>query len=341
MIRQEINNTQTDKLPSGANIEWPLVAIASTYAMLRVTGATAGTAITLASGGKSVTITTDANGAANVSLLPFIRAAVFAAGALANPFAFDDTDPDAANMMRGRLWLRITDDSQDPFDILVPYIFGAADPRQEVTDVWWDYDPNDENWGSYESVNQWVNGQPTHFDVNLVNMAQIVGNTTLDFSTPLDSVNYYGDKVVFSSVTYHFRFDRRTQNVMRLRWLDSFGNINERKFTTAGVSATAGMGDAWAHPHDTNVVDRWGYYRGRDQWATIEQSDTITIGDDALPIEMYDSLKTIASAPFVAAKIGGIWQKVVAAATFEADPRKTTFSATITLTVPSPTIQEF
>ena len=124
-------------------------------------------------------------------------------------------------------------------------------------------------------------------------------------------------------------------------FMPRFGNINERKFTTAGVSASAGMGDAWAHPHDTNVVDRWGYYRGRDQWATIEATDTITIGDDALPIEMYDSLKTIASAPFVTAKIGGFWQKVVAAATFEADPRKTTFSATITLTIPSPTIQEF
>lgn len=341
MIRQEISNTQTDKLPSGALIEWPLVAIAYTYAMLRVTGATANTAITLASGGKSVTITTDTNGAANVSLLPFIRDAVFTAGALANPFAFVDADPVAANTMRGRLWLTITDDSQDPYNILVPYIFGAADPRQEVTDVWWDYDPNDENWGSYESTSQWSGGQPTNFDNNWVNLSTIVGGTVLDFSTPLDSVNYYGDKVVFSTINYHFRFDRRTQNVLRLRWLDSFGNINERKFTAAGWSASAGMGDAWAHPHDTNTLDKWGYYRGRDQWATIEATDTITIGDDALPIEMYDSLKTIASAPFVTAKIGGFWQKVVAAATFEADPRKTTFSATITLTIPSPTIQEF
>ena len=343
ITRSELSNTQSLELKTGTTATWPIVAIAYTWALLELAG-TAGTNCVLTSNGKSIKITLDANGKASVSLLPFIRDAVMAQHGIDNPFAFDDTDNVAANLMRGSLYVNIQEGNNDGENIPVRYIFGALDPnRAEVTDVYFDYDRNSgkQNWGSIERTSLWTGSTPTNFENNYVNLHTIVGGTAVDFTTPLDVVNYYGKTIVFSTVTYHFLMDTRTQNVMRLRWMDEAGNINERKFTLAGKSYGAAIGESWRRPHATHEIDNYKYYPGRDEWRTIEAAESYTVGDDNLPMCYYDWLKTIASAPFVVAQINGYWQRCNVDCSLEVDPRKSTFSITITLAVPTPDIQQF
>ena len=342
-----VANLQTQILADGVVASAPLVALAYSYAVLSFEGNSthAGNTIEVECGGQSITITLDGDGSATMSLLPYIRMAVLGVVTLDNPLYCDEGATFQQNNFRGYVDLTITETGQLPMTLRVHYIFGNYAPKgEEVTDLWMDYDPNGSTWVNVDAAaNYNVNGVPVNFEDNWCKVNDIIEDDPGgDFVLPLEVAWYYGkDDIVFNTINYHFHYDCRVGNMLKLRWLDTNGNINTKKFTLAGRSHGGATTNTWQRPHAVKEI-ALGYDRGLDEWANITANETITIGDDALPIQQYDWLKTIASSAVVEAYMGGVWVRVnVADVSMQCDPRKASFSVTLTLQVPTDDVQQF
>ena len=342
-----VPNLQTQILQDGVVASSPLVALAYSFAVLTFEGnAThAGKKIEVECGGHSLTVALDSEGQAELSLVPFIRNAVLTSTVLDNPLYCESGATFQQNNFRGFVDVTITEAQQTPVTMRLHYIFGNYAPKGElVTDVYLDYDANGETWANVDSAaNYNANGAPIDFEDNWCEVSQIVEDEpTGDFVLPIDVAWYYGkDDIYFSTVNYHFRYDCRSDKVMKVRWLDANGNINTRKFSFAGQSHGASVSNAWQRPHNVKEIVL-GYDRGKDEWANITATENITIGDDAIPITHYDWLKTIVSSPVVEAFMGGVWVRCnISNSTLQCDPRKAKFSITLSLVVPTDEIQQF
>lgn len=342
-----VPNLQTQTLLDGVVASAPLVALAYSYAVLTFEGnAThANNKIAVAVGDNSITLTLDQWGKAELSLVPFIRNAVLTSEVLDNPLYCESGADFQQNNFRGYIDVVITEDGRTPITMRVHFIFGNYAPKGEkVTDVYMDYDANGSTWVNVDTASHYnANGAPIDFEDNWCDVSQIVESDPVgDFVLPLDVAWYYGgDDIYFSTINYHFHYDCRSDNVLKVRWLDADGNINTRKFAFAGRSHGATASTSWQRPHNTKEIEL-GYYRGKDEWRNITANGTITIGDDAIPVTHFDWLKTIASSAVVEAYMGGVWVRCnVGDASMECDPRKSTFSVTLTLIVPTDDVQQF
>ena len=342
-----IPNEQTQVLQSGVIATAPLVALAYSYAVLTFeSNAThAGDNIAVEVDGHSITLTLDNDGNGEVSLVPFLRNAVLNATTLDNPLYCESGADFQQNNFRGYIDVVVTETNQSPITMRVHYIFGNYSPKGElVTDVWMDYDANGETWCNVDSATHYnANGLPIDFEDNWCEVSRIVESDPVgDFVLPIDVAWYYGkDDIVFSTINYHFHYDCRVDNILKVRWLDTNGNINTRKFTLAGKSHGSGASNTWQRPHNYKEI-ALGYDRGKDEWANLTANETLTIGDECIPIQQYDWLKTIASSAVVEAFIGGVWVRCnLGDATIECDPRKAQFSVTIALVLPTDDVQQF
>lgn len=342
-----IPNTQTQILGSGVVATAPLVALAYSYAVLEFEGNSthSGNKIVVACGDYSMTITLDSEGTAQFSLLAFIRNAVLASGVLDNPLYCDSGADFQQNNMRGYIDVVITEEGQSPITIRVNYIFGNYSPRgEEVTDLYFDYDPDGETWCNVDAASHYTSaGLPVEMEDNWCNVNEILDEEPYsDFVVPLEVAWYYGiDEIHFSAINYHFRYDCRTENVMKVRWLDANGNINTRKFTIAGHSHGVASSGSWQRPHNYKEIVG-GYYFGKDEWSELTASESVTIGDDGIPVTHYNWLKTLGSSACVEALIGSVWTRVnLGDVTIECDPRKAVFTATLTLVLPTDDVQQF
>ncbi len=343
VIPTSVANIQSAVMASGVAVVAPVVALAYSYAVLMFNGdnTNAGTKITVSDGTHSMTVTLDANGAAVVSILPLIRAGVMGSNTLNNPLDCSG----AGNNYRGTLHLTLTEGEDAPTELDVRYIFGNYAPKvAAVTDIYRDYDPDGETWCSVDAASNYdIDGAPVDFNKNWVNINEILANEPDgDFYIEVDSADFNGiEEYTFSTVHYHFRNDCRRDNIVKLRWLDTDGNINTRKFVVAGRHYGAAASSTWQLPQPLKlIVD--DYKRGRDQWGNISASETLSIGDDNIPIAHYDWVKTLASAPAVDAFLGGLWTRVnINEATMECDPRRPIFSVSLTLALPTDDVQQF
>ena len=346
-IPASIPNIFSTTLNGGIVASSPMIAIAYSNATLTLSGTSskAGANVTAECNGRSITVTLDSSGNAAFSLLPFIRAAVEASGALDNPLYCASGATSQTNKMRGLLEIDINEDGEDASTHRVFYIFGNFTPQGSfVSDVWLDYDANGETWASIDSASNYdLYGYPvtpanSWFDVNKIAATAPSG----DFRMVIPVAWYYGTaNVEFRNVTFHFRYDCRADNVVKVRWLDTNGGINMRKFTVAGRSFGASTDNSWQRPHLAKSIVN-GYYHGRDEWASITASETLTIGDDGIPAAQYGWLKTLASSAAVEAYIGGVWVRCgVGDFSAECDPRKSTFSMTLALVLPTDEVQQF
>lgn len=343
----EVDNEQSQILLSGVIASAPLVALAYSYAILTFESNAlhAGEKISVACGGHSLDITLDEWGKAEVSLVPFIRNDVQTKGVLDNPLYCDDEAVTQQNDFRGAIDVEITEDGQDPITMSIKYIFGNYAPKGEpVTDVWMDYDANGETWVNIDTASNYTSaGLPNNFEYNWCDVNKIVEDVPSgDFVMPIDSAWFYGkDAILFSTINYHFRYDCRSRNVIKVRWLDANGNINTKKFALAGKSHGASVSNSWQRPHNIKEIVL-GYDRGKDEWADIKANETITIGDESLPIKQFDWLKTLASSAVVEVFMNGAWTRCnIGDASMECDPRKAIFSTTLTLIVPTDDVQQF
>ena len=342
-----IPNSQTQILGGNVVATAPLVALAYSYAVLEFEGNSthAGKKITIACNGYSITIELDNDGQGELSLVPFIRDAVLNSGTLNNPLYCNDTSETQTNGYRGYIDISITEENQSPVAMRVNYIFGNYSPQgQLVTDLYFDYDANGDTWVNVDDVaNYDASGNPTNFEDNWANINELVeSEPSGDFVMPLLVAWYYGkDNIQFANINYHFRYDCRVDNMAKVRWLDTNGNINTRKFVVAGRSSGASVGSTWQRQHSTKeIVD--GYDRGKDQWAQLQANETITLGDDNIPTTHYNWLKTLSFSPCVEVFLNGAWTRVnLGDVEIECDPRKSVFTATISLVLPADDVQQF
>ena len=340
-------NNQSQILLDGVVATAPLVALAYSYAVLEFDGNSthSGNKITVECDGNSIVVTLDSNGKASLSLLPFIRNDVQNKGVLDNPLYCDDDADVQENGFRGYIDMAITEDGREPVAMRIHYIFGNYAPRGEmVTDLYFDYDANGGTWVNVDDASNYTAaGVPTNFEDNWCDINKVVeSEPSGDFYVPMMVAWYYGkDDIQFSTINYHFRYDCRVDNVLKVRWLDTDGNINTRKFTIASNSHGVASSGSWQRPHNAKeIVD--GYYFGKDEWSELTASESITIGDDGIPVTHYNWLKTLGSSACVEALIGDVWTRVnLGDATIECDPRKAVFTATITLVLPTDDVQQF
>lgn len=340
-------NNQSQILPNGVVASAPLVALAYSYAVLEFEGNSthSGNDITVECGNNSIVVTLDTNGKASLSLLPFIREAVLLNGTLDNPLYCDSTAEVQDNGFRGYIDVSMTEEGQNAMSMRVYYIYGNYAPKgQMVTDLYFDFDANGETWVNVDdAANYTAAGVPQSFEGNWCDINKIVeSEPTGDFVMPLLVAWYYGkDDIQFANINYHFRYDCREDNVLKVRWLDTDGNINTRKFTIAAHSHGVSSSGSWQRLHNVKeIVD--GYDRGKDEWNELTASESITIGDDGIPTTHYNWIKTLGSSACVEALIGDVWTRVnLGDATIECDPRKSVFTATITLVLPTDDVQQF
>lgn len=343
------SNQVTEALTSGILVTMPVVALAYSYAVLEFRGTAndAGAAIDVICGGSTVGITIAPDGKAQVSLVPFIRADIASRGVLEDPLSVGGLSAFTDNGFRGYIDVDIEEAEGTAATYRIYYIFGNYSPRgAAVTDVWLDYDAYGGNWCAVDAATHYTAaGAPTSdTKKNWCNIDSVLSSVPAgDFYTPIPVAWYYGDgNVRFSVVNYHFRYDCRTDNVVKVRWLDTDGNYNSRKFTAAGRSHGASAGDSWQRPHYKKTLPGGGYYAGRDEWTELTSSETLTIGDDNIPMEHYNWLKAIASSAAVEAYLGGAWVRCnLNGAAVECDPRRSVFSVTLALVLPADDVQQF
>lgn len=340
-------NVQTQTLADGVVASAPLVALAYSYAILDFEGnAThANESISVECNGYGIDITLDGDGKASLSLLPFIRMAVLGAVVLDNPLYCETGADFQQNNYRGYIDVSITEANALPVAMRVHFIFGNYVPKgEEVTDLYFDYLPDGETWVNVDAASHYdANGVPVEFEDNWCNINEIVAeDPDGDFVLPLEVAWFCGgDDIRFSTINYHFHYDCRVANIVKVRWLDTNGNINIRKFTRGGRSHGGASGDSWMRPHTTKAINL-GYDRGKDQWANITANETITLGDDAIPMTHFDWLKTLTSSAAVEVFKDNAWVRVnFGDASVECDPRKQTFSMSLTLILPTDDVQQF
>lgn len=340
-------NVQTQTLADGVVASAPLVALAYSYAILDFEGnAThANESISVECNGYGIDITLDGDGKASLSLLHFIRMAVLGAVVLDNPLYCETGADFQQNNYRGYIDVTITEANALPITMRIHYIFGNYVPKgEEVTDLYFDYLPDGETWVNVDAASHYdLNGIPVEFEDNWCNINEIVAeDPDGDFVLPLEVAWFYGgDDIRFNTINYHFHYDCRVANIVKVRWLDTNGNINIRKFTKGGRSHGGAAGDSWMRPHTMKEISL-GYDRGKDQWSNITANETITLGDDAIPMTHFDWLKTLTSSAAVEVYKDGAWTRVnFGDASVECDPRKQTFSMSLTLILPTDDVQQF
>ena len=343
-----VGNHQSATTSSGVDVYAPLVALAYSYALLTIDGgvAAAGKRVTVECGDDSVTVTLNDRGAAELSLLPFIRAAVLANGALEAPLYMDAGKMSTPSPYRGLMSVGVTDFDGNRVGLPVWYIFGNFSPAlRHPMDYYYDFDPYGETYCPIDiATNYAVNGEPlSDFDRAWVDVNQLVSEQpTGDFVMVIPTAHYNGnDAYSLDNRNFHFRYDCRTTNVIKLRWLDTNGGINSRKFTKTDRSRGAAAANQWQRQHAFKEVDEF-YDRGSDTWADISATETLKIGDDGIAIRQFDWLKSLVSSPAVEAKFGNTWTRVqVSESSMTCDERRSVFSMSLTLVLPVDDVQQF
>lgn len=346
-IPTEVANAQSATLANGVAVIAPVVACAYSWALLMFNGSSAnsGAKITINYESVSITVTLDNAGRGIVSLVPFIRESVLAHGALDNPLYCPDGEGQISNPYREVIRITMAEGDDAPTSMDISYIFGNYTPTNDIKrDIYRDYDPDGDTWCSIDAASNYLaSGAPENFYLNWCNVNEILtAEPTNDFKIEVDCAWFKGlDDTLFDTFTFHFRYDCRRDNIVKLRWLDNNGNINTRKFVTAGRNYGASTSATWQRPQPLKLIMD-DYNRGRDQWAAMTATETLTAGDDNIPMTHYDWVKTVASAPAVEAYLHGAWTRVnVGEVSLECDPRKSVFAITLTLSLPTDEVQQF
>lgn len=351
------NEKSTTITSSGGNvitIDYPVIAIAYGYCTIKFSSSVllAGAKLNVAlSSNHSIDVTLDSTGRAQFSLLPFIRVNMETDGVQSLPLESTGNNTKEINVMRGAFSLDITDyATNNTTSITVYYIFGNNCLLYD-TDKYINFNTGD-TLGTWTTLDFFAgndaDGVPTDVDV----WCECNFNLNRYLNDPQDveqfEVSFYrGGDIVNAVVDYHLIEDCRVDGVRAVKWLDSSGGINIRKLTATTEQHSAAASSSYQRPHtDLNIANS-GYYHGDDKWELMTPTTTITLGDDAIPMCLYDWLKELATSPVVelwsgAVNGAGKWLRCnLVNTSIERDTRKATFSLTVQLQVPTYKGQEF
>lgn len=339
-----VSNSRLITLNSGATLQVPKVALATSWAVLSITGAVAGSSYTITSAGQAVKITIGSDGKAKMSLTPFMMQAV--ADAMDCPLPTDSSETTMENQWRGVLTLTIATGSYSN-SVDVPFIYGGANPSYQVLERFIDYTPNllgtwvtldlavwYNNDGTINStyLNDWKN---CNFNLNRYLSPAPTGDTTEQFEVAL----FNRGRIVFSPMDLNLHYDCRAGDVMMVKWLDAEGGINTRQFTFAKQTEGGATASTYNRHHWTKekqlVGD--GYWCGLDKWAQRTATKQITLGDDGIPQDQFSWIVSLVQSSCVevfaeTSKGVELWQRCnLVDSNIERDPRKDVFSVTLTL----------
>lgn len=350
-----INNNMSVNLGTSTTLDYPAIAIAFGYCTLKFSSTDSahdgGNVHTLTMGDYSIKVTLDQYGRAEVSLLPFIRAYMAQEAVQDLPLPTDGSANKVNNMMRGVFTLEISEANTTDVEqtLTIHYIFGSnqLELKDSVT----------RNLNTGDILGTWVtldyftyndaHGIPTQDDKWIACNCNI--NRLFPSQTFIQAMvtQYRGASIVNGVTNYNFIEDCRIEGVKAVKWLDKYGGINIRKLTFAGDSTKAAHTFPYNRPHnDRNVVND-EYYHGDDMWETLTPTTTYNLGDDGIPMELFDWLSGLASSPVVEMWTGkvdgaGKWVRCnIADATIDRDPRKATFNLSLSLIVPNDLVQQF
>lgn len=350
-------NKKTTAIVTGGGVigvTYPVIALAFGWCNVNLNGGSglAGRRVRFAVNSYAVEATLDADGKADVSLRPFMRAAMNDVGALDDPLETNSLSEAVYNKMRGVFNLDITDVvSETEVTVAIYYIYGN-NVLEYNTHRYINYNTGD-ILGTWTTLDYFADnaadGTPDdpdafaecnfNLNIHLDNPGSVV---------PLEVSVYRGEDIVNTVISYHLIEDCRTRGVRAVRWLDSRGGINVRKLTLTTEAHGADVGDSYERPHLTrNVVAANDYSHGDDRWAAMAAATTVTLGDDAIPAELYEWLRELVTSPCVDMWSGevdgaGKWLRCnVAESGIERDTRKGVFSLTLKLAVPTYQVQDF
>lgn len=350
-----IANNMSVALGSYTTLEYPVIALAFGFCTLKFSSTNAahdaGNVHTLTMGDYSVKVTLNKYGRAEVSLLPFIRAYMADDGTLALPLESDGTVSKVDNAMRGVFALEVSEANSTDIEqtINIHYIYGT-NQLQLIDDKWLNLNTGD-ILGTWVTLDYFADndehGVPTDDSV-WVNCNYNINRAFPDQDQIQVMVTQYrGNTIVNGVFDYHFIEDCRVDGVRAVKWLDKYGGMNIRKLTFAGESIKAAHSDQYNRPHVDRNVSLYEYYHGDDMWETLTPTTTCDLGDDGIPMELFDWLSGLATSPVVELYNGAVdgsgkWVRCnIGDVSIERDPRKSTFSLSLSLIVPSDMVQQF
>lgn len=331
----EYNNNDSTTLASGTILTHPIIAVGA-YCSLYFEGTAlqAGEVRYITAGGATIKLELDRYGKGVVSLMPFMRM-----DAVANNM---QNVPCANNYWKGALTVDISEPNSSDIEesLTIYYIMGDCPPRlTPVTDVWRTYNVDDDNYNAItiDWADHYTSGVPdslADFRGSWVN--SLLSPPTNDNVKTYNVVQVCADKIFEGSVNFHFTTDKRTDDVVLVRWIDGDGGINCRKFVIGGEKYSGASGTAYRRPHTERVIVNSTYDYGTDEWQSMTPQRTITIGDDCIPNGQWSWLCGLATCQTIELYDGGVWKRCnITSNDMERDPRKASFSVSFTLSVPT------
>lgn len=338
-----ITNERITTFYGGEKVYTPKVALATSWATMRFEDIGNGVVATITCNGITINLVANSNGKATMSLYPFIMDAV--KNALDNPMPTDGEETTMLNPFRNFLVLNVVigGNAQRAEEIIVPFIYGGANPYAPVFQEYRDYIPDTSlgTWATfdlaewYDNTGEIIAQYTDEWQEANFNLVEWLSPTPTDnYTKTIGVALFYGDKITFANLNLSLRYDCRTENVMRIKWLDARGGINSRLLTFAGESESGGTASTYERFHWDKVADTQndGYWHGTDKWAQRKATKQITLGDDAISQNQFSWLSGLVQSACIEVYRDGIWQRAnIVDSAIERDPRKATFSMTITL----------
>lgn len=310
-----------------------------------------GQSFRLTMGDYSIDVTLDTYGKGEVSLLPFIRVHIASQGVQNLPLKTDASLSVVTSAEHNYFTLEIKDLATGTTSNFVIYYIYGTNVLEYVTDKYINLNTGDV-LGTWQTLEYYANNNANGTPVDADNWRDCNYNLNRHIADPSQPTQlavtiYRGSSIVNTLVTYHFIEDCRVANMRAVKWLDSRGGVNIRKLTFAGENLGAVKSNAYNRPQTDLNISNGDYYCGDDKWETLQPARTITLGDDSIPNELYDWLKELVTSPVVelwsgAVNGAGKWLRCnLGDVTLERDPRKNTFSLTLSLAVPAYAVQQF
>lgn len=336
-IGTTINNSRTINLSGGAKVVVPRVALAYSCATLQFEDATAGVYMSVTCGGVTIKLIIATDGTARMSLTPFMTKQL--KSNLDNPLPTANAQAQMTDKWRGFLELTINDGTTT-YEVIVPFIYGGFNPYryQNVKNI--DFIANGKGtWTSLDlaswydnngEITDVTNWQKNNFNLNNYFNPAPDGDDVRTLACAL----FYGEKIYITNLTLNLRYDCRADNVMQVKWLDAEGGINSRLFTFAGQSEGGATESSYTRHHWNKTADSAndGYWQGADKWAQRVATKQITLGDDNIALKQFQWIASLVKSSCVEVYANGIWQRCnLVDSAVECNPRKNTFTATITL----------
>ena len=344
-----VNNEQNISLGTGVTMRVPKVALATSWAVLSILGASSGDTYLVTCNLQAIRLTIGTDGTAKMSLQPFIQQAV--KNALDVPLPTDGSLPTAENKWRGILELNVSNNGNE-WTAFVPFIYGGANPSYQVTERWLEYIDNGTYLGTWVTLDLavWYNNDGTLNTSYLNDWQNCNFNLNEWLQTPptADSVEqvevamFNRGRIVFAPMNLNLHYDCRDKDVRLVKWLDAEGRINTRLFTFASESEGGATGTTYNRHHwaKEKVMEGDAYWCGTDKWASRTATKQITLGDENIPQEQFSWIASLVQSACIEIYTESsegvmLWQRCnITDSNIERDPRKEKFNVTMTFDMP-------